>query len=115
MNLRPLMILALVAGVPMGAMAAESHATHDPGSEASKALMAVNEKMMTDMMAPMSGNPDRDFVVMMIPHHQGAIEMARVQLQFGTDPGIRKLAEAVIAAQKTEIAEMEAWLAAHPQ
>lgn len=82
---------------------------------AAEALAAANDKMMTDMTVEFSGNPDRDFILMMIPHHQGAIEMAKVEIQYGTDPEIRKLAEGIIAAQEAEIAEMRAWLAAHPE
>jgi uncharacterized protein (DUF305 family) len=78
------------------------------------ALMAANAGMMTAMNPTFTGNPDRDFVLMMIPHHEGAIEMAKVELEHGTNPAIRALAEAIIAAQEKEIADMEAWLAANP-
>jgi uncharacterized protein (DUF305 family) len=71
----------------------------------------ANAKMHVDMDIAFTGNADADFILGMIPHHQGAIDMARVVLEHGTDPEVRKLAEEVIAAQEAEIAWMKEWLA----
>ena len=68
------------------------------------------QKMMQDMHMESTGDPDKDFARMMIPHHQGAIDMAKVVIAHGTDARIRKLAQEIIAAQEKEIAEMQAWL-----
>lgn len=70
------------------------------------------EAGMTAMMEAMhgfdaSGDPDVDFLAMMIPHHQGAIEMARVLLVHGRDPATRRLAEDIIASQSVEVAAMK--------
>jgi len=83
------------------------------GSPSTKAFEDANAKMHKDMAIQYSGDTDADFVRSMIPHHRGAIDMAKVELAHGKDPDMRKLAEAVIKAQEAEIAEMQAWLKAH--
>jgi hypothetical protein len=64
--------------------------------------------------APRSGDPDRDFVTQMIPHHQGAIDMAKVLLLHGKDPGLQRLAREIITDQQSEIDLMRVWLDGHP-
>ncbi len=71
-------------------------------------MNAGMDKMMKDMHSPgYTGNPDVDFLAMMIPHHEGAIEMARLILIYGTDPLVRKLAADIIATQRVEIETMK--------
>ena len=77
----------------------------------SLALHGVNVKMHEAMDITYTGNPDRDFVSGMIPHHQGAIDMAGVVLKYGKDPEVKKLAQDIIKAQEQEIAWMKAWQA----
>lgn len=79
-----------------------------------RAFMAGSEAMMKGMGAPYSGDPDHDFVSHMIPHHQGAVAMAEVELKYGKDPAMRKLAKEIVQAQKKEIARMKQWQARHP-
>jgi uncharacterized protein (DUF305 family) len=72
------------------------------------AMQAGMERMMRDMhSAGDSGNPDVDFLAMMIPHHEGAVEMARLVLVHGRDPATRRLAEDIITSQTTEILAMQ--------
>ena len=80
----------------------------DPAS--TKGYKEAHMKMMRDMNVPLTGKSDVDFVRGMIPHHQGAIDMAKVQLAHGKDPQILEMARKIIADQEREIAEMQAWL-----
>ncbi len=78
-------------------------------------FMHSMEESMTRMdsgmkSAPMNGNTDHDFVTMMIPHHQGAIDMAKAELSYGKDPVMRRLAEEIIVDQQSEIQAMQLWL-----
>ncbi|WP_426232512.1 CopM family metallochaperone [Pararhizobium sp. DWP3-4] len=80
-----------------------------------KAYLAVNDRMHKDMTVAFTGDADIDFMRGMIPHHQGAIDMATVVLKYGKDPQVRKLAADVIKAQEGEITMMKTWLAARGQ
>jgi uncharacterized protein (DUF305 family) len=83
-------------------------------SDAMAAFMAAMAKMDTPMMqAVQASDPDVAFVKAMIPHHQGAIDMARVELQYGDDETAKAWANQIIAAQEKEIAEMQEWLKEH--
>lgn len=75
-----------------------------------EAMKTMHEDMMK--VKP-TGDADIDFVEGMIPHHQGAIDMAKVVLEKGSDPEIRKLAEGIVKAQESEIKMMQDWLAVH--
>lgn len=72
------------------------------------AMNVMNDGMVR---APMNGSADHDFASMMIPHHQGAVDMAKAELLYGTNPVLRRLAQEIIVTQGSEIAVMQAELA----
>jgi uncharacterized protein (DUF305 family) len=117
MSRRSVFLAAAVAAVPAVAFAAGMNMS-SPGMPGMTApgrdvFKDANDRMMRDMMVQPTGDTDRDFVRMMIPHHQGAIDMARAELRYGKDPELRKLAEGIVSAQEKEIAWMKGWLARH--
>jgi len=90
-----------------------SHEKHAPdaGSQFARLMIDAMDKMHEQMAAPQqTGDPDRDFLATMIPHHAGAVEMARLVLIYGRDPLVRQLAQEIIAGQQAEIAAMRARL-----
>lgn len=106
-----LIILPLLA-LATGAAAQQQHGAHGAGqaqaSDFGAAMHVAMVKMAEDMeTAPMTGDSDKDFLAMMIPYHEGAVEMARLVLIHGRDPLVRKLAEDIIAAQQAEIVSMQ--------
>jgi uncharacterized protein (DUF305 family) len=90
--------------------------TMGPDDEGHRALMAGMADMNSQMNQGMqAADIDVAFICGMIPHHQGAIDMAKAELQYGDDPWAKELAQKIIAAQEEEIAQMRDWLAKQPQ
>ena len=134
-----LMLIAMCVVLVATTMHAQQHEMQTPTTTVSRPTAPVAaftastdsffDQLLDDAMrvmhrgmhnAPRTGDPDSDFVNMMIPHHQGAIDMAKAQLLSGKDPQIRRLAQEIITDQQAEIALMHLWLqqcaalAAHP-
>jgi uncharacterized protein (DUF305 family) len=108
-------VLGAAAATAAAPARAQKHAgdahRHHSGAHQNSFATEMHEQMriMTEVMdrAPITGDPDCDFLRMMIPHHQGAVDMARLVLVHGQDPLTRQLAEEIIASQQAEISSMK--------
>ena len=90
------------------------HQMDSMDNPADKAFLGAMRDMMVGMHQSMpTGDTDVDFVRMMLPHHQAAVDMAKTELQYGKDPDLKTLATDIVAAQDREIAMMKAWQQKH--
>ncbi len=110
-RLAPLAITATLAAALLSPALAQTAKPVPADAASTPAYQAAMGTMMTDMMIPYSGNADVDFIRGMIPHHQGAVDNARIVLKYGKDPEVLKFAQNVIDAQEAEIKWMTEWLA----
>ena len=103
----PLMAVALA----VGGFAATAVGDPDISVDFQTMMNESVKRMHEDMHVPFTGDADRDFARMMIPHHQGAIDMAIVELRYGKNPRLKRLAQEIIVTQQQEIAVMHLALA----
>ena len=112
-------VMAVVFLIPAGAFAMWQHDTHTTQHSQSNdvqwnQLMASMSNMDLAMASiKPSGDVDVDFVRLMLPHHQAAIDMARTELLYGTDPQMRRLAQEIVTDQQSEVEVMKVWLKRH--
>ena len=113
--MRKTTVLAAIAVLALPGFAlAQSAATQGASSPATQAYMQAMQGMQQKMqgMTP-TNDANKDFVMMMSPHHQAAVDMAEAYLKYGNDPTLKKMARDIVSSQKKEIAEMDAWKAKH--
>ena len=113
--MKTILIFLVIATAPLGLQGGsatpDSHATPDNCATELRAAMNRMHESMSHL--PTAANADEDFVKLMIPHHQAALDMARTQLLCGKDPQIRRLAQEIITDQQSEIELMQLWLKNH--
>ena len=109
-----------MAGMSHAGMAGMTMPAAKPGSPVAAfqhgmdSVMVVMDEGMRRMDGANPADIDASFAAMMVPHHQGAVDIARLQLLYGKDPALRRLAQSIIAEQQVEIQQMQAWLKQHP-
>jgi uncharacterized protein (DUF305 family) len=106
------MLVTFIAGIAFAQSIHQGDPTSEQGNSADSTfasqMMEAMDRMNSGMAtARPTGDPDRDFAAMMIPHHQGAIDMAKVELIYGRDPILRRLAQGIIVEQQQEIELMQ--------
>lgn len=114
--MKPVVLALALAVLSLPAFAQDHSAHMAPAGEesaATSAYMDANTRMHETMDIDFTGDPDVDFILSMLPNHQGAVDTARIVLEHGEDPEVRKLAGDIVAAQEAEIAWMQEWLAEH--
>jgi uncharacterized protein (DUF305 family) len=115
--MKGMIVLGVIIAALLGAGVWYRLDAYSPDAMAAKAeLAAANDRMMQTMMGDAvvyTGDPDLDFVNLMIPHHQGAVDMARVEIRYGRNPKVVDLARRIEAAQQPQIDQMQAWKARH--
>jgi len=108
-------IAALLPGITLARSASVQgmgrESTIAPATEAYiDAMMKMHDQMKSTIP---TNDPSKDFVIMMKPHHQAAVDMAKAYLEYGHDPELRKMSEHIIISQTKEIGDMDSWLAKH--
>ena len=109
-------LAALLLAASFASPAAAEMKMGTSGNPADKQFVGAMSDMMKGMhRSKPTGDTDKDFVNMMLPHHQAAVDMAKTELQYGSDPELKALAQDIVAAQDREIGMMKAWKAKHPK
>jgi uncharacterized protein (DUF305 family) len=105
-------LLSLITATALPAWQQDSPPSHvaTAGYPWSELMRSMDKMHATIAAAQPSGDADLDFVNLMLPHHQAAIDMARTQLMYGKDPQMRRLAQEIVTDQQSEIELMQLWL-----